>query len=243
MTSQDFIKRSRFPPSWCDGCGASIVLSVAAKTFDEVGFKRKNTVVVSGIGCAGRGAGYFELDSVHGLHGRAIPIAEGAKLANPDLNVVVFSGDGDLLGIGGNHLLHVCRRNTDITVLCINNNIYGMTGGQKAPTTPKGTPTLTSPNGVTETPINAKAIVRAHGNFFARTSVAHFSHLKECIEEALKHKGFSFVEIISSCTSNYGRRLGYKTGYEMYEKFKEDYHINKKNNLKDLNPDELGILR
>ncbi|MFH1063654.1 MAG: thiamine pyrophosphate-dependent enzyme [Candidatus Woesearchaeota archaeon] len=240
MDYQDFIKLDRFPTSWCAGCGAGLVLKTVAQAFEKMGLTKSNTAVVSGIGCTGRGAGYFALDSVHGLHGRAIPLAEGMKLSNPELNISVFSGDGDLLSIGGNHLIHACRRDTDITVICVNNNIYGMTGGQKAPTTPRGTITLTSPEGATETPINAQALVRAHGNFYARTTVTHIEHMNKCILEAIKHKGFSFVEIISPCTSNYGRRLGYKTPYDMMINYKERYKI--VSDVDHLSEGELGIL-
>jgi 2-oxoglutarate ferredoxin oxidoreductase subunit beta len=241
MDYKDFLKLSRFPTNWCDGCGASIVLNWTAKQFEALGYSKKDTTIVSGIGCTGRGAGYFALDSVHGLHGRSVPLAEGIKLAKPELNVVVFSGDGDLLGIGGNHLIHACRRNTDITIICVNNNIYGMTGGQKAPTTPKGTKTITSPEGVEETPINSKALIRAHGHIYARSTVFHVKHMSECIKQALEHKGLAFVEIISSCTSNYGRRLGYKNAGEMLMTYKEQFKIVE--DVKDLEPDELGILK
>lgn len=241
MDYQEYIKLSRFPTSWCAGCGAGIVLKAVAQSFEQLGFTKQDTAVVSGIGCTGRGAGYFAVDSAHGLHGRAIPLAEGMKMARPDLNILVFSGDGDLLSIGGNHLIHACRRNTDLTVVCVNNNIYGMTGGQKGPTTPKGTKTLTSPEGVNETPINTQALVRAHGNLYARTTVTHIEHMKRCILEAIQHKGFSFVEIVSPCTSNYGRRLGFKTSYDMMMSYKENYKITSDKDT--LAENELGILR
>jgi 2-oxoglutarate ferredoxin oxidoreductase subunit beta len=204
-----------------------------------MGFSYQDTVVISGIGCTGRSAGYFALDSVHGLHGRAIPVAEGLKLANDDLNVVVVSGDGDLLGIGGNHLLHTLRRNTNITVFCSVNETYGMTGGQKSPTTRPDARTVTTPRGSSETPINVQAIVKAHGNFYARTTAYHLRHLKKSLLAALRYDGFSFVEVRLPCPINFGRRIGYPEAYDMLMELKAEYKINDGAEL--LAADEIGI--
>jgi 2-oxoglutarate ferredoxin oxidoreductase subunit beta len=138
MNYKEYIKWERLPSTWCPGCAIGTVFKQLAYTLEKMDVPREELVVVSGIGCSGRTAGYFNVDSVHSTHGRAIAVAEGIKLANPKLKVIVFSGDGDLVGIGGNHFLHAARRNTDLTVICINNAIYGMTGGQMAPTTPVG---------------------------------------------------------------------------------------------------------
>ena len=241
MKFKDYLKLERFPSSWCPGCGIGSVVINTAKAFEELNLKNEETTVISGIGCTGRAAGYFNLDTIHGLHGRAIPIAEGVKLSKPEMNVLVISGDGDLIGIGGNHLIHACKRNTNITVICNNNNIYGMTGGQKSPTTQRGIKTLTSPQGNPEDSINVQGLIRANKRFYARTTTFHLAHLKKCIKEAIEHEGFSFIEIISNCISNYGRRIGFKTSYDMLMDFKERYKI--VNDVKELKDNEIGIIK
>ncbi len=147
MNYKDYIKWDRMPTTWCPGCAIGTIFKQTAFALAEIGLAAEEMTVVSGIGCSGRAAGYFNVDSVHVTHGRALPVAEGIKRANPKLKVIVFSGDGDLVGIGGNHLLHAARRDVDLAVICVNNAIYGMTGGQMAPTTPTGEKTLTSPHG------------------------------------------------------------------------------------------------
>ncbi|MDP2908229.1 MAG: thiamine pyrophosphate-dependent enzyme [Nanoarchaeota archaeon] len=241
MKYQDYLKLERYPTSWCPGCGIGIIVNTAAQAFQELSLKKEETTVISGIGCSGRAAGYFNMDTIHGLHGRAIPLAEGVKLARPEMKVIVISGDGDLTGIGGNHLIHACRRNTNITVICVNNFIYGMTGGQKSPTTEKGIVTLTSPYGSTEDPINIQGLIRANKRFYARTTTFHIQHMKNCIKEAISHEGFAFVDIISQCVENYGRRLGFKNAYEMLMNFKQKYKT--ATDTKELNENEIGIVR
>ncbi|MBU4502737.1 MAG: 2-oxoacid:ferredoxin oxidoreductase subunit beta [Nanoarchaeota archaeon] len=241
MNFKDYLKIERFPSSWCPGCGIGIVVCNTARVFEELKLKKEDITVVSGIGCTGRAAGYFNMDTIHGLHGRAIPLAEGVKIARPDMKVMVLSGDGDLIGIGGNHLIHACKRNTDITVICNNNHIYGMTGGQRSPMTDKGIKTITSPYGNEEDPVNVQGIVRANKRFFARTTTFHILHMKSVIKEAIQHKGFSFVEIVSNCVENYGRRLGFKNAYDMLLNFKQTYKIVK--DAKELEWDEIGIIK
>lgn len=241
MKYQDYLKLERYPTSWCPGCGIGIIVNTAAQAFQELSLKKEETTVISGIGCSGRAAGYFNLDTIHGLHGRAIPLAEGVKLARPEMKVIVISGDGDLTGIGGNHLIHACRRNTNITVICVNNFIYGMTGGQKSPTTEKGIVTLTSPYGSTEDPINIQGLIMANKRFYARTTTFHIQHMKNCIKEAISHEGFAFVDIISQCVENYGRRLGFKNAYEMLMNFKQKYKT--ATDTKELNENEIGIVK
>jgi 2-oxoglutarate ferredoxin oxidoreductase subunit beta len=162
--------------------------------------------VVSGIGCTGRVAGYLRLDSFHTTHGRAIPFATGMKLANPDLKVVVISGDGDIAGIGGNHLIHAARRNLAITVICVNNFNYGMTGGQVGPTTPHMARAVTTQYGNYEYPFNLPYLAAAGGaSFVARWTVLHARRLTWTLREAMQHPGFSFVEIIAPCSTAYAR--------------------------------------
>jgi len=210
---------------------------------NELGWNHQNTVVVSGIGCSGRMASYMNFDAVHTPHGRALTAAETIKTVRPDLNVIVLSGDGDLASIGGNHLLHTSRRNADITVFCNDNEIYGLTGGQAGPTTPKGTKTITSPRGEPYSPLRLGRILTHQAPYFyARTSVYHLNHFRTCIREALQWKGFSFVDIISDCIELNGRRLGFKTAHQMFKWFDERFHI-VEGTRDHLGEDELGIAK
>lgn len=203
----DLLRTDRIPHIWCPGCGIGTAFSSCLIAMKESGIDLEKTVMVSGIGCSGRGAGYVKLDSYHTTHGRAIPFATGMKLANPELNVVVFSGDGDLFAIGGNHFIHAARRNVDLTIVCVNNFNYGMTGGQVAATTPYTAKTTTTPAGNPETPFNLPLLAYASGaTYVARWTILHARDLMESIEEALLNRGFSFIEVLSPCPVNYGRR-------------------------------------
>ena len=204
------LRGERLPHIWCQGCG----LGTALTTFiGALQWMEKNqswdldkVSVVSGIGCTGRIAGYVRLDSFHTTHGRAIPFATGLKLANGELKVVVISGDGDIAGIGGNHFIHAARRNLDITVICVNNFIYGMTGGQAGPTTPHGARAVTTQYGNFEHPFNLPYLAAAGGaSFVARWTVLHARRLEWTLREAMLHPGFSFVEIIAPCSTSYAR--------------------------------------
>ncbi|MBC8178760.1 MAG: 2-oxoacid:ferredoxin oxidoreductase subunit beta [Deltaproteobacteria bacterium] len=203
----DLLRTDRIPHIWCPGCGIGTAFSSCLIAMRESGIDLEKTVMVSGIGCSGRGAGYVNLDSYHTTHGRAIPFATGMKLANPELNVVVFSGDGDLFAIGGNHFIHAARRNVDLTIVCVNNFNYGMTGGQVAATTPLKAKTTTTPVGNPDTPFNLPLLAYASGaTYVARWTILHTRDLTESIEEALLNRGFSFIEVLSPCPVNYGRR-------------------------------------
>jgi len=203
----DLLRIDRIPHIWCPGCGIGTAFSSCLIAMRESGIDLEKTVMVSGIGCSGRGAGYVNLDSYHTTHGRAIPFATGMKLANPELNIVVFSGDGDLFAIGGNHFIHAARRNVDLTVICVNNFNYGMTGGQVAATTPNMAKTTTTPLGNPDTPFNLPLLAYASGaTYVARWTILHTRDLTESIEEALLNRGFSFIEVLSPCPVNYGRR-------------------------------------
>jgi len=215
------LRVERLPHIWCPGCGIGIVLHMLIKAIDEANLDPKNVVVISGIGCSGRFSGYIKTDGAHVLHGRAIPFAIGVKLANPKLTVIVVGGDGDIVSIGGNHLIHAARRNIDLKVIMINNMIYGMTGGQLAPTTPKGAYTTTSPQGNIEEPINAVALAAVSGaTFVSRWTVAHPINMKECFKKALKHRGFSFIEVVSDCPEIFGRLNGIRNPSELIRKIK-----------------------
>ncbi len=204
------LRGERLPHIWCQGCGLGTALTtfIAALQWLEQnrGWELDNVAVVSGIGCTGRIAGYVRLDSFHTTHGRAIPFATGLKLANPKLKVVVLSGDGDIAGIGGNHFIHAARRNLDITVICVNNFNYGMTGGQVGPTTPHEARAVTTQYGNFEFPFNLPYLAAASGaSFVARWTVLHARRLEWTLREAMEHPGFSFVEVIAPCSTAYGR--------------------------------------
>ena len=206
----DLLRGERLPHIWCQGCGLGTALTTFISALQrlerEDGWDLDKVAVVSGIGCTGRIAGYVRLDSFHTTHGRAIPFATGLKLANPDLKVIVISGDGDIAGIGGNHLIHAARRNLDITVVCVNNFNYGMTGGQVGPTTPHEARAVTTQYGNFEYPFNLPYLAAASGaSFVARWTVLHARRLVWTLQDALKHPGFSFVEIIAPCSTAYAR--------------------------------------
>ncbi len=204
---EDLIRMERIPHIWCSGCGTGSVFMACLSAIKNCGLPYTDFAMVSGIGCSGRGAGYINIDSFHTTHGRAIPFATGIKMAKPDVNVIVFSGDGDLFAIGGNHFIHAARRNMDITVICINNLTYGMTGGQVAATTPHGAKTSTTAAGNPETPFNLPLLAYAAGaTFVARWTMLHSKDISDAIETAIHKKGFSFIEVLTPCPINFGRR-------------------------------------
>ncbi len=232
----DLLRTDRIPHIWCSGCGIGTAFSSCLTALKVSELDLRKVVMVSGIGCSGRAAGYIKLDSFHTTHGRAIPFATGMKLANPELNMVVFSGDGDLFAIGGNHFIHAARRNIDMTVVCVNNLNYGMTGGQAAATTPYGAKTTTTPMGNPEAPFNLPLMAYASGaTYVARWTILHTRDLTNSIEEALCKKGFSFIEVLSPCPVNYGRRNKEKP-FDTLKMYQEKGII--KNNA---NPSELDI--
>ena len=201
------IRADRMPHIWCSGCGLGTNFSCFLSALDQSGLDIDKCVIVSGIGCTGRIPGYTNIDSYHTTHGRAIPFATGLKLANPELTVTVFSGDGDLFAIGGNHFIHAARRNVDINIICVNNFNYGMTGGQFGPTTPLDAITTTSPYGNYEHPFNLVQVAAGSGAVYVvRWTSLHVRRLTNSIKEALLKKGFTFIEIISPCPTSFGRR-------------------------------------
>lgn len=199
------------PHVLCAGCGHGIVLRAFLEAVDRLGLDADSMAMVAGIGCSSRVVGYVDFCTLHATHGRAPAFATGLKLARPELNVVVVTGDGDGLAIGGNHLIHAARRNIDITCLLFNNGIYGMTGGQGAPTTPTGAVVSTAPRGSVEPPFDACRLLTAAGaSFVARVLAARPPVMTDVFTEALRHRGFSFIEVISDCPEYFGRynRLG-----------------------------------
>ncbi len=220
---EKLLRMDRIPHIWCSTCGIGTAVSCFIQALGNFDYPMDKVNVVSGIGCTGRVAGYIKLDSFHTTHGRAIPFATGLKLSNPELKVVVFSGDGDLISIGGNHFIHAARRNMDITVICVNNFIYAMTGGQCAPTTPIEANSSTSPYGNSDLPFNIPRLAASCGAVYvARWTALHIRRLTKAMQEALEKPGFSVVEIIAPCSTLYARRNRLGTGLDLM-KF---YHDN-----------------
>jgi 2-oxoglutarate ferredoxin oxidoreductase subunit beta len=216
------IRADRMPHIWCPGCGIGVAMRAYAMAVVESGVPEERHVVVSGIGCSGRVAGYMNLDSYHTTHGRAIPFALGVKLANPELKVTVFSGDGDLAAIGGNHLIHAARRNVDLVVICANNFNYGMTGGQLGPTTPFGARTSTTPYGNPELPFNLPYLLAAAGaGFVARWTTLHPRQITEDVLHAFAKPGFSFIEVLAPCPVGFGRPNRIEEGVAEMELYRQ----------------------
>jgi 2-oxoglutarate/2-oxoacid ferredoxin oxidoreductase subunit beta len=216
------IRSDRMPHIWCPGCGIGIAMRCYAQAILDSTISVDNHVVVSGIGCSGRVAGYMNIDSYHTTHGRAIPFATGLKLANPKLMVTVFSGDGDLVAIGGNHLIHAARRNVDIKVICINNFNFGMTGGQVGPTTPKGARATTAPHGNPELPFNLMYLMAASGaNFVSRWTVLHARQVKQDILTSFTKPGFTFIEVLAPCPVGFGKSNNIEDGLKEMKLYRE----------------------
>jgi 2-oxoglutarate ferredoxin oxidoreductase subunit beta len=223
----EFLGRFRVDERWphilCPGCGIGTAMSTVVRAFMELGLSPDELCVVSGIGCSSRISGYLDCDTFHTLHGRALPAATGVKLAKPNLKVVVFGGDGDMLAIGGNHFIHAARRNIDVTVFVLNNFTYGMTGGQFSPTTlPGSQPATTAPYGNVERDFDVCFLARATGAMFvARSTTFHVTHLRKMAKLALSKIGFSVVEIVSQCPTLYGRQQGMADPVKMLEWFRD----------------------
>ncbi|NOZ03111.1 MAG: 2-oxoacid:ferredoxin oxidoreductase subunit beta [FCB group bacterium] len=211
-----YLRTERFPHIWCATCGIGTILTAFISGLEKSGLEQEKVAVVSGIGCSGRAAGYLRLDSFHTTHGRAIPFATGLALGNPELKVVVISGDGDLVAIGGNHFIHAARRNIDLTIICINNFNYAMTGGQAGPTTPIEANASTAPYGCYEFPFNLPYLAESSGAVYvARWTSLHIRRLAKSITEALLKPGFSFIEVICPCSTLYARRNRLGTGLDL----------------------------
>jgi 2-oxoglutarate ferredoxin oxidoreductase subunit beta len=225
----ELLRTDRIPHIWCSGCGIGIVFGSLMAAIAKSDTPRDDIAVVSGIGCTGRLAGYIHLDSFHTTHGRAIPFATGLHLTRPQGKVIVASGDGDLLAIGGNHFIHAARRNIDLTVVCVNNFNYGMTGGQLAPSTPFGAKTTTTPMGSPDEPFNFCALAAACGaTYVARWTALHIRRLTTAISEAMNKRGFSFVEVIAPCPTAFGRRNKIRRSLDLL-KFYYDRSVVKNN--------------
>ncbi len=217
-----YIREDRMPHIWCPGCGIGTTVNCFGRALTKSGLDLDQTAIVSGIGCTGRVAGYANLDSFHTTHGRPVAFATGLKLGNPDLKVIVYSGDGDLSAIGGNHFIHAARRNMDMTVICVNNLIYGMTGGQVTPTTPEPAVATTAPYGAFEHTFSLPFLADSCGAVYvARWTAFHVRQVTKAMKEALLKPGFSFVEIIAPCPTLYQRRNKLGDGLAAMKYYKE----------------------
>lgn len=215
---EEFYRLDRLPHIWCPGCGNGIVLACLVKAIKELKYDQNKTVVISGIGCSSRASAYLDFNTLHTTHGRALAFATGIKLAKPELNIFVITGDGDSSAIGGNHLIHAARRNIDLNVVIFNNSIYGMTGGQYSPLTPKAKKATTAPYGTIERPFDLAKLVEAAGaTYVARSTAYHTRLTTDLIVNGAKHKGFSVTEVISQCPVSFGRRNRFNTPAAMLE--------------------------
>ncbi len=203
----DYLRwRKRFPTVWCSGCGVGSITGAIIRVVGSLGFDKNNVTLISGIGCSSRIPIYVDFNTLHTTHGRALPFATGVKLVNPKMNVIVVSGDGDALAIGGNHFIHAARRNIGVTLILVNNSIYGMTGGQVAPTTPIDAIAHTAPYGNIDPPFDAVQLALSSGaTFVARSTVYHIVQTENYLKKAFQHKGFALVEIICQCPILFGR--------------------------------------
>jgi 2-oxoglutarate ferredoxin oxidoreductase subunit beta len=217
-----FIRPSVTQTTFCPGCGDGTVAQCILRAIDGLGMDMDEVVFVSGLGCAAWiPSPFFNADVLHTTHGRPIAFAFGIKMGLPEKKVMVVSGDGDLVAIGGNHLIQNARRNIEMVVLCINNGIYGMTGGQAAPTTPMGIKTTTTPYGTVENVFNISKLVMAAGaSFVACWTTAHPKQLTNSIKKAIQKKGFAFIEVFSQCPIQFGRKTGVGSAVEMLEDYK-----------------------
>jgi 2-oxoglutarate/2-oxoacid ferredoxin oxidoreductase subunit beta len=220
----DYLRHTKkFPHVYCPGCGHGIVLGSLIRSVHGLGLAKDDIVLVAGIGCSGRMAVYVDFNTVHTAHGRALAFATGIKMANPRLKVITVMGDGDALSIGGNHFIHAARRNIGLTVLVLNNSIYGMTGGQSSSTTPLGAVSTTSPHGQLEKSFDLAELAQACGaNLVARTTAMHARHMDKLITQALSRPGFNLVEIMTPCHTQYGRKNKFRSAVDMYRWYREN---------------------
>lgn len=221
-TLQKLRKNKKFPTIWCSGCGIGVVMGALIRAIDHLGLNNDQVALVAGIGCTARMPVYMDFNTLHTTHGRALAFATGLKIARPDMKVIAIMGDGDALAIGGNHFIHAARRNIGITALVVNNNIYGMTGGQYSPTTPVGMRATTAPYGNVEPPFPICDLAIAAGaSYVARSTAFHALELDKCLSEAIANDGFSLVEAVSYCHTTYGRINKLGTAADMMRSLKD----------------------
>ena len=223
MAIRDYLRERFFPHLWCPGCGHGMVLNGLLRAIEKLRLSKNEIVMVSGIGCSSRITGYVDFHTLHTIHGRALAFATGVKLARPELNLIVPMGDGDALAIGGNHFIHAARRNIDITAIVMNNRIYGMTGGQFSPLSGENITATTAPFLTIDPGFDVVELAKAAGaTFVARTTTYHIQQMIEIIQQAVLHKGFSVVEILSQCPTYFGRKNKIGDAVDMVAYFKKN---------------------
>jgi len=239
MRGEKYLNNDRIPSIWCPGCGNGIVLHAMLTALEDLKINTEDLVFVSGIGCSSRSSTYTIFDNIHTLHGRAIPIATAIKLMRPDKKVVIMSGDGDALAIGGNHLIHAARRNMDLTLIIFNNSIYGMTGGQVSPLTPSGKKGTTATQGTIEEQFDTvKLLAGAGASYVARSGTYYFQATVKYMKKALSRQGFSAIEVFTQCPIYFGRLNQFKTPAQMMLWQKENMILKEK--AEKMSPEELS---
>jgi 2-oxoglutarate ferredoxin oxidoreductase subunit beta len=223
MAIKGYLRERFFPHLWCPGCGHGMVLNGLLRAIEKLGLSKNEIVMVSGIGCSSRITGYVDFHTLHTIHGRALAFATGVKIARPELNLIVPMGDGDALAIGGNHFIHAARRNIDITAIVMNNRIYGMTGGQFSPLSGENISATTAPFLTIDPSFDVVELAKAAGaTFVARTTTYHIQQMTDIIRQAILHKGFSVVEVLSQCPTYFGRKNKIGEAADMVAYFKEN---------------------
>jgi 2-oxoglutarate ferredoxin oxidoreductase subunit beta len=221
MVIKNYLRERFFPHLWCPGCGHGMVLNGLLRAIEQLGLSKNEIVMVSGIGCSSRITGYVDFHTLHTIHGRALAFATGVKMARPELNLIVPMGDGDALAIGGNHFIHAARRNIDITAIIMNNRIYGMTGGQFSPLSGEDIKATTAPYLTIDPGFDVVELAKAAGaTFVARTTTYHIQQMIDIIRQAILHKGFSVVEVLSQCPTYFGRKNKIGDAVDMVSYFK-----------------------
>jgi len=204
---EKYLRLEKMPTLWCWGCGDGVILKAVVRAIEQMGWNQDDVCVISGIGCSGRFSSYVDFNTIHTTHGRTVAYATGVKMANPDKHVICVAGDGDALAIGGNHTIHGCRRNIDINMIVINNFIYGLTNSQTSPTTPQGMWTVSQKAGNIDPTFDAcKLAIAAGSSFVGREAVTNPKKLEKLLVKGFSHKGFSFMEVLSNCHINLGRK-------------------------------------
>lgn len=235
---ESYLRTERLPHIWCSTCGIGTVITAFIAGLQKSGLEKDKVGVVSGIGCSGRAAGYLRLDSFHSTHGRAIAFGTGVALGNPDMKVAVISGDGDIAAIGGNHFIHAARRNINMTIICINNFNYAMTGGQAGPTTPEEANASTAPYGAYEFPFNLPFLAESSGAVYvARWTSLHVRRVTNSIAEALLKPGFSFIEVVAPCPTLYARRNRLGSGLDLMRFYHDNAVIDHNADTRDIDID------
>lgn len=240
---ENYLRMNRMPTLWCAGCGDGTIMKSLIRALDSLKLDRDKTCIISGIGCSGRMSGYLDFNTVHTTHGRALAFATGMKMAKPDSHIIVITGDGDCLAIGGNHFIHAARRNIDMTVILVNNYTYGLTGGQVSPQSPLGTIAPTAPMGSIEPLMDTYELAKAAGaTYIARGVVASPVQMDKVIKSGIEHNGFSVVEVLSNCHINWGRKNEHPDPHELVQWMKNDLCTFSKDEAEKTGKQLLGLL-